>query len=113
MEIQAAGSGGVTVLVTGDGPIPTYESFTLPDPPRLVVDIPNAVHAVPQPVAARSSLVTAVRSSQYRERPVQIVRVVMDLRSALPYRVMTAQNQLRVDIGAAAEGTAAAPARRK
>ena len=34
----------------------------------------------------------------------------MDLRSALPYRVVTAQNQLRVDLGGAAEGTAAAPA---
>ena len=98
------------MLVTGDGPIPTYESFTLPDPPRLVVDIPNAVHAIAQPIRARPPLVTAVRSSQYRERPVQIVRLVLDLRAALPYRVMTSQNQLRVDIGAPAEATASAPA---
>jgi len=92
----------VTVLISGDGPIPTYETFTLPEPPRLVLDIPNAVHAISQPIAARPPLVTAVRSSQYRERPVQIVRVVLDLRSTLPYRVLTAQNQLRVDIGVAA-----------
>jgi type IV pilus assembly protein PilQ len=110
VEIEPAGPGGVRVLVTGDGPIPTYETFTLPDPPRLVVDIPNALHAVSQPITARPPLVTAVRSSQYRERPVQIVRVVLDLRAALPYRVMTAQNQLRVDIGAPAEATASAPA---
>jgi type IV pilus assembly protein PilQ len=109
VEVQQAGSGGLVVVVTGDGPIPTYESFTLPDPPRLVVDIPNAVHAIPQPIAAPASLVTAMRSSQYRERPVQIVRVVMDLRSALPYRVRTAQNQLRVDIGTAAEAAATTP----
>jgi len=108
--VQESGPNGVVVLVSGDGPIPTYESFALPDPPRLVVDIPNAVHAIPQPISARPPLVTAVRSSQYRERPVQIVRVVMDLRSALAYRVVTAQNQLRVDLGGAAEGTAAAPA---
>ena len=110
IEVQESGSNGVVVLVSGDGPIPTYESFALPDPPRLVVDIPNAVHAIRTPIAARPPLVTAIRSSQYRERPVQIVRVVMDLRSALPYRVVTAQNQLRVDLGGAAEGTAAAPA---
>ena len=109
VEIQPAGSGGLLVLVTGDAPIPTYESFTLPDPPRLIVDIPNAVHAIPQPITARSPLVTAIRSSQYRERPVQIVRVVMDLRAALPYRIMTAQNQLRVDIGTVAEGAVSAP----
>jgi len=47
------GSGGLALLVTGDGPITTYESFTLPDPPRLVLDIPGAIHAVPQPISAR------------------------------------------------------------
>ena len=46
VEMQESGSNGVVVLVSGDGPIPTYESFALPDPPRLVVDIPNAVHAI-------------------------------------------------------------------
>ena len=110
VEVQESGPTGVVVLVSGDGPISTYESFALPDPPRLVVDIPNAVHAISQPISARPPLVSAVRSSQYRERPVQIVRIVMDLRSALPYRIVTAQNQLRVDLGGAAEGTAAAPA---
>jgi type IV pilus assembly protein PilQ len=110
VEVQESGPNGVVVLVSGDGPISTYESFALPDPPRLVVDIPNALHAISQPISARPPLVSAVRSSQYRERPVQIVRIVMDLRSALPYRIVTAQNQLRVDLGGAAEGTAAAPA---
>jgi type IV pilus assembly protein PilQ len=109
VEVQDTGSGGLALLVTGDGPITTYESFTLPDPPRLVVDIPNAIHAVPQPISARSPLVTAIRSSQYRERPVQIVRVVFDLRSALPYRVVATQNQLRVDLGTAAAGAPATP----
>ena len=110
VEVQESRPNGVVVLVSGDGPISTYESFALPDPPRLVVDIPNALHAISQPISARPPLVSAVRSSQYRERPVQIVRIVMDLRSALPYRIVTAQNQLRVDLGGAAEGTAAAPA---
>jgi type IV pilus assembly protein PilQ len=109
VEIQDLGAGGLEALVTGDGPISTYESFTLQDPPRLVVDIPNAIHAVPQPISARHPLVKAIRSSQYRERPVQIVRVVFDLRSALPYRVVTVQNQLRVDLGAAAAGAPTTP----
>ena len=51
IEIQESGSNGVVVLVSGDGPIPTYESFALPDPPRLVVDIPNAVHAIRTPIS--------------------------------------------------------------
>jgi type IV pilus assembly protein PilQ len=110
VEVQDAGSGGLALLVTGDGPITTYESFTLPDPPRLVLDIPSAIHAVPQPISARPPLVTAIRSSQYRERPVQIVRVVFDLRSVLPYQVVATGNQLRVDLGtAAAAGTPTTP----
>ena len=120
VDVRGEGAGGMTVVVTGDGPIPTYESFTLPDPPRLVLDIPNANHAIPQPIAAQSPAVKAIRSSQYRERPVKIVRLVIDLRSALPYRIETAGNQLRVQLGApggsdstaqaAAPAPAAAPA---
>lgn len=110
VEVQDAGPGGLVVLVGADGPIATYESFTLPSPPRLIIDIPNAVHAIPQPIAARPPLVKAVRSSQYRERPMQIVRVVVDLQAETPYRVTTAQNQLRVELGnAMGAAPAAAP----
>jgi type IV pilus assembly protein PilQ len=106
IEVQDAGPGGLVVTVVADGPIAAYESFTLPDPPRLIVDIPKATHAVPQPISARPPLVTAIRSSQYRESPVKIVRVVLDLRSMLPYQVVTADHQLRVELGT---GTGAAP----
>jgi type IV pilus assembly protein PilQ len=105
IEVQEAGPGGLIVVVAADGPIATYESFTLPDPPRLVLDIPNATHAVPQPISARPPVVTAIRSSQYRERPVKVVRVVLDLRSMLPYRVGTADSQLRVQLGTAVGAT--------
>ncbi len=110
VDVQEAGPGGLVVTVVADGLIGTYESFTLPDPPRLIVDIPNATHAIPQPISARPPLVTAIRSSQYRERPLKIVRVVMDLRSMLPYQVVTADNQLRVQLGTATgTGAGAAP----
>jgi type IV pilus assembly protein PilQ len=110
IEVQDAGPGGLVVTVVADGPIATYESFTLPDPPRLIVDIPKATHAIPQPIFARPPLVTAIRSSQYRESPVKIVRVVLDLRSMLPYKVVTADHQLRVELGTGTgTGTGAAP----
>ncbi|HSD49785.1 MAG TPA: type IV pilus secretin PilQ, partial [Candidatus Methylomirabilis sp.] len=60
------------------------------------------------------------RSSQYRDRPVKIVRVVLDLKTAVTYQVTTVDNQLRVQLGTAvgaapagapgAPGTATAPA---
>ncbi len=104
VEVREAGPGGLVVVVAADGPIRTYESFTLPDPPRLILDIPNATHAIPQPISARSSVVAAIRSSQYREQPVRIVRVVLDLRAVVPYQVATADDQLRVQLGAAMSG---------
>src|SRR5574341_646693 len=102
VETQPAGTGGLVVLVTADGPIATYESFTLSDPPRLILDIPNATHAIPRRIAARPPMVTAIRSSQYRERPLKIVRVVLDLRATVPYQIATADNELRVQLGTAA-----------
>jgi type IV pilus assembly protein PilQ len=107
--------GGLLLRISADGPLGAYESFTLPDPARLVLDIPNATHAVSQPISARPPVVTAVRSSQYRERPVKVVRVVVDLRALMPYQVTAAGPQLRVALGtagppAASSANAASPA---
>ncbi len=109
VEVQETAPGALAVLVSADGPIATYESFTLPDPPRLVLDIPNAVNAIPQPVSARPPLVKAVRASQYREQPLKVVRIVLDLEKPLTYEVKSAENQLRVELGGAAP-SAPAPA---
>jgi type IV pilus assembly protein PilQ len=110
VAVKSGGQSGVTVVVTADGPVATYESFTLPDPPRVVLDIPNAIHAVPQPIPASPPTVTAIRSSQYRERPVKIVRLVLDLRSAVPYQVETRENQLLVQLGVPGESQPSAQA---
>ncbi|MFB3818801.1 MAG: type IV pilus secretin PilQ [Candidatus Methylomirabilales bacterium] len=119
VQVDDMPGGGLLLQISADGPLGAYESFTLPDPARLVLDIPNATHAVSQPISARPPLVTAVRSSQYRERPVKVVRVVVDLRSLLPYQVAATERQLRVQLGAAgpapappaAAATAAGPAK--
>ncbi len=107
VEAQDVGPAGLVVVVVADGPIASYESFTLPDPPRLVLDIPYAMHAIPQPIAARSPIVTAIRSSQYREQPVKIVRLVLDLGVAIPYKVAAVDNQVRMQLGAAVAATPA------
>jgi type IV pilus assembly protein PilQ len=108
VQLDDAPGGGLLLRISADGPLGAYESFTLPDPARLVLDIPNATHAVSQPIAARPPVVTAVRSSQYRERPVKVVRVVVDLRALLPYQVTAAERQLRVELGTAGPAPVAA-----
>ncbi len=100
VEVVEVGPMSATVLIKTDRVVESYESFFLPDPPRVVIDIPNAVHAVP---AARSGRgpITQIRASQYKTRPAQVVRIVLDLSSGLPYQVQTAPGSFRVLLGEA------------
>jgi type IV pilus assembly protein PilQ len=90
----------VTVLIKADRPVSSYESFALPDPPRLVIDIPDAVHAVAEVEGAKGP-VKEIRISQYKTKPVQVVRIVLDLTAALPYQVESAPGPLKILIGEA------------
>ncbi len=103
VQVQA-GAGGATILVTADGVLADYESFMLPDPPRLVIDLPRARHAIPQPVALPSgSPILKIRTTQYRERPIPVVRLVFDLDRSLPFGTERIQGGLKISIGEARE----------
>jgi len=110
VEVQDSGKDSLVVLVNADGSLATHEAFTLSDPPRLILDIPNAKHAVPQPISARPPIVTAIRSSQYRERPVRIVRIVLDLKTVVPFQVTSGGRQLKVELGSGVNPTPVAQA---
>ena len=101
VELGGVGPESVIVLIKTDHKVESYESFALPDPPRVVIDIPNAIHAVPKSLKAQGPI-RQIRSSQYKTRPVKIVRIVVDLTTKLPYQVDTAPNELQVAIGEAA-----------
>ncbi len=107
VQVQGPAGAGATILVTADGLLSDYESFALPDPPRLVIDLPHARHAIPQPVALPAgSPILKVRTTQYRERPVPIVRLVFDLAHLLPYRLEMTGNQMQILVSEeASEGT--------
>jgi type IV pilus assembly protein PilQ len=101
VELGGVGPDSVIVLIKTDHKVESYESFALPDPPRVVIDIPNAVHAVPKSLKAEGPI-RQIRSSQYKTRPVKVVRIVVDLTTNLPYHVDTAPDELQVAIGEAA-----------
>ncbi len=101
VELGGVGPESVIVLIKTDHEVESYESFALPDPPRVVIDIPNAVHAVPKSLKAKGPI-RQIRSSQYKTRPVKVVRIVVDLTTNLPYHVDTAPDELQVAIGEAA-----------
>ena len=80
IEVRDRGSVRTTILVTAGGALTDYESFALPDPPRLVIDLPHARHAIAQPIfLPAGSPVLKIRTTQHRERPIPVVRLVFDL----------------------------------
>ena len=112
--LQDVGPTFATVLIKSDKPILNYESFTLPDPPRLIINIEEAIHAVPKRVEALAGgPIQKIRSSQYRREKVQIVRLVLELASNLPYlphlpyRIKAAPGPLQIVIGEAVTKAAA------
>ncbi|MDH7499864.1 MAG: type IV pilus secretin PilQ [candidate division NC10 bacterium] len=112
ISLEQATATHASILIQADRPLASYESFALPDPPRLVVDIPNAQHAISSyPSPAPASLVKKIRSSQYKESPLKVVRLVFDLTSPSLYQVEPSGNQLKIAIGEGGkEEVAEAPA---
>jgi len=104
LQVQGRGPAGAIILVTADGILTDYESFALPNPPRLVIDLPRARHAIPQPVSLPTgSPILKIRTTQYREHPVPVVRLVFDLRLPLPFKTDRVETGLQVSLGEAAQ----------
>jgi len=96
----------VTLDVSGDA---AQKLFTLDDPPRVVIDLPNTHTAGDFRAPAASGIVTAVRVGA---QPRGTLRVVLQLRSALPVRSAwgtgEGARQLRVTLGEASASVATA-----
>jgi len=98
--VEQASPVKASIVIQADRSLQSYESFALPDPPRLVVDIPNAQHAVlSYPSVGANTLLKKIRSSQHKDAPTKIVRIVFDLTSPSFYQVDQKENQLRISLG--------------
>jgi type IV pilus assembly protein PilQ len=104
LQVQGRGPTGASIIVTADGPLTDYESFALANPPRLVIDLPHARHAIRQPVAVPAgSPILKIRTTQYREHPVPVVRLVFDLGQPLPFKTDRVVTGLQVSLGEVAQ----------
>jgi type IV pilus assembly protein PilQ len=83
-DISVVPSGDRTeVTIVTDGPI-SYEKFLLTDPMRVVIDLGDALHALPATdFAVNRGGVNAVRTSQYKAPPDGIVRIIIDVNGEL------------------------------
>jgi type IV pilus assembly protein PilQ len=96
VEFDTDADGDEIVTITGDASL-VYDVFSLEDPPRVIVDIKNAVHECDPLVKVETGHnVQRIRSSQYREIPSKIVRVVIDLNRFEPYFLTKAGETIEV-----------------
>lgn len=103
----APGTPGSTELVLrGNGGLP-YEVFALADPDRLVLDLPGVrADLARRRLDVGQSGLVRVRIGQYREAPVPMARVVVELKGQLPWKITRDGDVLRLRLGAG-EGAAA------
>jgi len=102
IEIKEASANSAIIRIQVNQPVVDYNTFTLSDPPRIVIDITGAHLEEPklreQP---GKGPIKQIRSSQYRRKPEPVVRVVIDLVAALPYQVAGLPDTFRLLIGEA------------
>lgn len=105
-------AGAPQVTLAGDGPF-VYETMTLDNPRRLVVDLKGTSAALKEnQVAVDAGGVLRVRAGQFRRSPVPVSRVVFDLDGAVAWNLRPTEEGLVVDFssGEAATSEPEAPA---
>ena len=104
-------AGSTVVRIEANGPV-EYHAFALPNPRRLVLDIPGTENRVgSRPISVGLPPVKNVRAGQFSREPL-VSRVVMELDGASPYNVQLRGNVLEVEWkGEPGEAPVAAPAR--
>lgn len=107
-DISVVPSGDRTqVTIVTDGPI-SYEKFLLTDPMRVVIDLGDALHALPATdFAVSRGGVNSIRTSQYKAPPDGIVRVIVDVNGELMNysTVLEADNRLVLELTTDPAGT--------
>jgi outer membrane autotransporter protein len=102
VEIHEATANSAIIRIQVDQAVIDYKAFPLSDPPRIVVDITAAFMADSMSKKkAGKGAIKQIRASQYRGAPKPVVRVVLDLASALPYQVVGLPDTFQLMIGAA------------
>jgi len=100
LGLQNVGPTVATIVIESDKPILNYKSFALADPPRLVVDISEAVHALPMRVKrVAKGPIRNIRTSQFSTTPDWITRVIIDLSTSLPYRIQAVPSPMQIIVG--------------
>jgi hypothetical protein len=76
--------------------VPSIKAFG--DPPRLVIDLPNARLETQKRISVQADQIDALRANQFQQNP-PVVRVVVDLQAPRAYQSEAAGNRLVIHLG--------------
>jgi len=96
VDIVPNGANRTEILVTVEGSI-TFRSFSMNGPARIIVDLMDATHALPQLdfLDIQRGGVVSVRTSQYAD---DMVRIVVDLDRMVEYSVERSGGVVRISL---------------
>ena len=91
--------GGREILIKASGPL-TYTAFKLPDPDRLVLDIPDAdIEKVSGPLEPNNDFISTITVTSYKEQTVlPIARVEIGLKEGVNSEVKLVENSIVVSL---------------
>ncbi|MGE0455746.1 MAG: type IV pilus secretin PilQ [Vicinamibacteria bacterium] len=99
-------AGQFELTIRADGSL-QYQDFFLGNPDRLVIDMRDVSARAPYRAEVQSEQVRSVRLAQFSAGTPKIARLVLDLAERKPYRIVEANDGLKVVFG---EGRTPAPA---
>jgi len=88
------------VVIQLDKEIQDYNTFVLPKPPRIIIELPNTVHKFKEKIITvkGSDIVNKVRTSQFKKKP-KVVRVVLDLAESTEYKAISDKGEITIFLG--------------
>ncbi len=99
LSIEAYDEATKTIIKIFLSDIPQYRAFTIPSPPRLVVDLLNGEDSLPKDkIKNTSSKVIGISSQQRLKEPVKIARVMIGLKALFPYQLLCDKNQVIIEL---------------
>lgn len=102
VTLDRVGVNGDTIKVSLSGPA-KYHAFKISNPPRVVVEFTNTeFNAKNREISVNGAIVKRVRSTQFKNDPVKIARVVVDLNKAADYELVGAGKLVTLSLKAAA-----------
>jgi type IV pilus assembly protein PilQ len=107
LEVTPGDEGGqFAVTVRADGAL-RYQDFFLGNPDRLVLDFKDVTSKAMRPIEVNTDPVRKVRLGQFSTASPKIARLVLDLSSRAPYRIIEGADGMKIVFG---EGETPKPA---